>query len=189
MANPVLANFGQNHFWPLRSDVSWARRWGPEGWEAQQFACFFPLCVFSLNFGGFYTEWDPQMCRKGDTKRALGLSCETPAVPLPPGLHMRARELQTCTFQGPGASKQHQYSTRRPPERDKKSENGGGEKKRGPHPSGSHFFWVWAPTFQAPRSRPFVAIEGGPPPHTRSKNGWSKLDWPKLAKSGLPKRD
>ena len=71
------------------------------------------------------------------------LSCEASG---PQGLHTTARELQTCTFQGPRRFKHHQSSTRRPPERDKKSENGGGrgekkkEKKKNakfwpPHPS------------------------------------------------------
>ena len=36
-----------------------------------------------------------------------------------PGFHTTARELQTCTFEGPGLQKHHQNSTRRPPERDK----------------------------------------------------------------------
>ena len=38
----------------------------------------------------------------------------------PPGLHTTARGLQTCTFDGPGASKHHQNSTRRPPRGEKK---------------------------------------------------------------------
>ncbi len=37
-----------------------------------------------------------------------------------------ARELQTCTFEGPGLQKHHQNSTRRHPEKDTKNENGGG---------------------------------------------------------------
>ena len=40
----------------------------------------------------------------------------------PPGLHTTARELQTCTLEGPGLQTHHQNSTRRHPERDKKGE-------------------------------------------------------------------
>ena len=88
--------------------------------------------------------------------------CEAPAALGPPGLHTTTREFQTCTLDGADAFKHHQNSTRRPPERDKKSENGGIRKQHAkfwaPHPSGpissgSHFFlfgphrgptWVWA---------------------------------------------
>ena len=42
-----------------------------------------------------------------------------PRVKPRPGLHTTTRELQTCTFERPGASKHHQNSTRRPPERQK----------------------------------------------------------------------
>ena len=91
---------------------------------------------------------------------ALGLTCETPAALGPSGLHTTARELQTCTFQGPGASNTTKNSTRRHPERDTKKENCGGEGKKsakfwashlspptlralsGPHPSGPQPFVV-----------------------------------------------
>ena len=67
----------------------------------------------------------------------------------PPGFHTTARELQTCMhISGPGASKHHQNSTRRHPERHK-SENGGGRGKKKREilglppfqasPSGPHF--------------------------------------------------
>ena len=48
----------------------------------------------------------------------------------PPGLHMTARELQTCTFEGPGLRKHHQNSSRRPLH-EKKNDMGAveGEKK------------------------------------------------------------
>ena len=60
-----------------------------------------------------------------------------------PGLHTTARELQTCTFQGPGASKHHQNSTRRPPERHRNCETVAGKGRKSvkfcsPHPSGLH---------------------------------------------------
>ena len=37
----------------------------------------------------------------------------------PPGLHTTTRELQTCTFDGPGASKHHRKTTRRHTVREK----------------------------------------------------------------------
>ena len=112
---------------------------------AQNFALFSPsptmfsffflsLGVFSLNFGGFWKRrvW------------ALGLWCETPAASGPPGLHTITLELQTYTFDGPGASN----TTKKPREdtmRGRKSEIGGGEteKKReilGPPPFGAPLF-------------------------------------------------
>ena len=95
---------------------------------------------------------------------ALGLWCETPAASGPRGLHTTTRELQTCTFVGPGASKHHPKTTRRPEEREKernwwweteeKARNFGpstlrgatlwGPKPSGPNPSGPDVFWVWA---------------------------------------------
>ena len=82
------------------------------------------------------------------------------------GSHTTARELQTCTFQGPGASKHHQNSTRRPPERHRNSETVAGKGRKsakfwaphpsghhpsGPHPSGPHPFG--APPFRGPTLR------------------------------------
>ena len=52
------------------------------------------LGVFSLNFG--LEAPGPEMCTFG----VLGLSCETPAAPKPPGFHTTARELQTRTYKG-----------------------------------------------------------------------------------------
>ena len=87
----------------------------------------------------------------------------------PPGLHMTARELQTRTFEGSGASKQ-QNSTRRHLERYRKSENGTGKGKKrkilgppqfwdppfgappfGAPPFGARFFLGLGPTFWAPQ--------------------------------------
>ena len=70
--------------------------WSPEGWEAQNFALFFPLPSQFLFFplsGWLLVEFwwcfeAPQMC----TFRVLGLSCETPAAQKPPGFHTTARE-------------------------------------------------------------------------------------------------
>ena len=54
--------------------------------------------------------------------RALGLSCETPAASGPPGLHTTTRELQTYTFDGPGASNTTKIP-REDPQRGKKRTN------------------------------------------------------------------
>ena len=49
----------------------------------------------------------------------------------PPGLHTTARELQTCTFEGPGLQSHHQNSTKGPQRERRKNENSGvsGEKR------------------------------------------------------------
>ena len=62
-----------------------------------QFSFFLPLLgVLSLNFGGVFEDRDPKMC-------TFGISGCRPAALGPPGFQTTARELQTCTFQGPGA--------------------------------------------------------------------------------------
>ena len=64
------------------------------------------------------------------TFRRFGLSCETPALG-PPWLHTTARELQTCTFEGPGLQKHHQNSTKPPREEERmKIVAGDGKKER-----------------------------------------------------------
>ena len=137
------------------------------------------LCVFSLNFGGFCEDRDVHVW-------ALGLWCETPAA----SGQLRLRELQTCTFDGPGASKLHQKTTRTHTVSEKKSETGGGRRKKreilGPPPFG-------APPFGAPPFGASFFLGLGPtlgPSHRiGQKWDWPKLDWPKLVKSGWPKRD
>ena len=76
--------------------------------------------------------------------------CETPAASGPPGLHTTTRELQTCTFDSPGASNTTKIPRADPRktkrakmgrERDKKVRHFGlptlrGPTLRGPHPSG-----------------------------------------------------
>ena len=59
-------------------------------------------------------------CAKVELKRVI----------LQPGFHTTARELQTCTFQAPGASKHHQNSARRHPRERQKERNGGGRGKK-----------------------------------------------------------
>ena len=44
--------------------------------------------------------------------------------------HTTTQELQTCTFQGSGVQKHHQNSTRRPPERHRKSETVAGKGRK-----------------------------------------------------------
>ena len=53
-------------------------------------------------------------------------------------------------FEGPGLHKNHQNSTRRHPERDKKSKNGAGEGK-----TSAKF---WAPPFLVPPSEPHPGV-------------------------------
>ena len=74
------------------------------------------------------------MCTFG----VLGLSCANPGGPKPPGLHTTAREPKRAHFRAPALQKHHQNSTRRHPERHKKSETvaGKGEKR-------AKFWAVW----------------------------------------------
>ena len=53
-----------------------------------------------------------------------------PACRRPPGFHTTTRELQTCTFKGPGLQKHHQNSTRRPQRERKRAKMGAGEGKK-----------------------------------------------------------
>ena len=69
------------------------------------------LGVFSLNFGGVFEDRDAQMC-------TLGLEPRRPHQTGPPGLHTTTRELQTRTFERPGASNTTKIS-RENPQREK----------------------------------------------------------------------
>ena len=103
-------------------------------------------------------------------------------------LHTTAQELQTFTFEGPGASNTtKKNSTRRPPERDKKERKWWREKGNKSakfwehHPLGPPLF----PDLGSHNSPPFKAstLRGpttlrGPMTHTPDP----KLDWSKLAK-------
>ena len=78
---------------------------------AQNFDLFSPLPPFSLFcvslFGCLLVEFWWCFRRLGPSNVhlwALGLSCEAPAASGPPGFHTKARELQTFTFESPGAS-------------------------------------------------------------------------------------
>ena len=77
-----------------------SERWGPEGWEGPKFRAFSSLSHH--RFALFVSLWvssrgilvvfgsarRTQMCTFG----VLGLSCEAPAAPKPPGFHTTARE-------------------------------------------------------------------------------------------------
>ena len=91
-------------------------------------------------------EWQELINRQSVTMLSSVANVVAPAALGPPGFHTTARDLQTCTFEGPGASKHHQNSTKGPPERDtkrakrwrareKKARNFG-HPPSGPHPSG-----------------------------------------------------
>ena len=140
---------------------------GPKGGEAKISRFFFPLLLpFSLllslsgcllvEFWWCLKRRGPQMCAFG-----VGLSCEAPAALNPPA----------HTFQGPGLQKHHQNSTRRHPERDRKSDNGSGRGKkkgrnrglptlRGPALRGPT---VWGPTLRGPIFSGFEPHPWAPP--------------------------
>ena len=108
----------------------------PFPWTGQKVALFFSLSrrkirsfLPSLGVWCVFQGRDPQ---SNVHVSALRLPCETPAASGPPGLHTTTRELQTCTYEGPGLQKHHQNSTKRPPEREEKNEfcGGRGKKKR-----------------------------------------------------------
>ena len=77
---------------------------------------------------------------------------------VPPEFHTTAKRTPNVHIRGSRLFKHHQNSTRRHPERDKKSENGVGEEKKtrnfGPHPSG--------PTHKAPPTPPLRGPVRGP---------------------------
>ena len=130
---------------------------------------------------------------------ALGLSCETTAASGPPELHTTPRELQTRTFDGPDASKHHQKTTRRHPERHKKEQKWerrgknsakfGAPTLRGPTLQEPDFFWVWAPPF-GPHHDTHTPGSKWIGPNWIGQNWfWPKLVLAKigLAKTGLAK--
>ena len=89
---------------------------------------------------------------------------------------MTARELQTCTFQGPGASKHHPNSTRRPSKKGKKERKLWRERDKkkakfwflppcgahfsgfGPHPSAPHVSGLGVPIFGLLLSEPSTML-------------------------------
>ena len=94
---------------------------------------------------------------------ALGLLRETPAALGPAGLLSTTRELQTRTFERPGASNTTKIPREDPPEREERMKISGGREKKSeiwasPTPSGPHH-----PTW--------------PPPH---KKKWPNAVWPNV---------
>ena len=101
---------------------------------------------------------------------ALGLWCETPAASGPPGLHTTTPELQTCTFDGRGASKHHQKNHEKThSEKQKRAKLVAGDGKKNAK------FWA-LPPLRGPTLRAMT--------HTRSRNGLAQIG---LAKTGLAK--
>ena len=105
-----------------------------------------------------------------------------------PGLHTTSQELQTCTFQGPGASNTNQISTRKHPEREKERKWWLKREKKarnfGP-PT------LWGPTLRSPTFSGFGPFLPPPPPlRSHPSSGtpiwigpgvdWPKVDWPKV---------
>ena len=160
------------------------------------------LGVFSLNFGVF-EDRDPQMCTFGLS--GCRVEPRRPHQTGPPGLHTTTRELQTRTFERPDASNTTRIPRKRPKEREKRTENCGGESEkkeqnfgpppfgpptvRAPHPSGPP--QLRGPTTSGPHNFGPPLFPGLAPhplgPHHDTKNigqkiGLAKkLDWPKLA--------
>ena len=82
--------------------------------------------------GGRVLGWGSNYLLNPNLKRALPSPQKKHSLRGgPPGFHTTARDLQTCTFEGPGLQKHHQNSTRRTRrEREKKSENGRERRKQ-----------------------------------------------------------
>ena len=179
-----LAKFGQSNFWPIHFCVLCVVVWcrcvvqcgppcaGPPPPDRPKFRSFFSLsrhhfvlfflshCVFSLNFGGFCEDQDPQMCTFGLSKRA----------------HVRPPALPNTT-----------KKPREDPQRETKRAKMGQEteKKKGEILGSPPVPPFGAPPFGA---RFFLGL--GPTLWDHDKKlDWPKLDWPKLVKSGWPKRD
>ena len=170
------ANLGQNQFWPIHLWIWCVSWWGPEGWGPKISPFVFPLSLpFSLflslsgcllNFGQSITGsgwWAP---RVGAQPPALGL----------PGLHTTARELQTCTFQGPGASNTPKIQRKDLKEKEERKKIVAGEETK------SAKFWASHPSgpSRIVKPRNWPKLDG---PKTRwPRMDWPKMDWPKMVK-------
>ena len=116
---------------------------------------------------------------------ALGLSCETPAASGPPRLHMTTRELQTCTFERPGASNTPSGPPPfgPPPFGPPLSPGSGPPPPSAPHPSGPPPLREPTPSGTPPLREPHPfgnPIPAGPhdfrpPPKTKN---WPNAVWP-----------
>ena len=89
---------------------------GPRTVGAQNFALFFPspatvfFNYFSLSFGlfrGMLVVFEAPVRSNVHVWSSRAVVCEPlrPGLVGPPGFHTTARELQTCTFEGPGLQK------------------------------------------------------------------------------------
>ena len=152
-------------FWTLR----FPRCAGPPGAgppHAPKFRPFFllstPFSLFCLSLGCLLVEFWWCSRRPGPSNVpvwALGLLRETQAAE-----------------RDPGASKHHQNSTRRHPERDKKSENGSGRRKKARNFGGPPY---GGPTMTHTRSRNGLAQNG------LVKIGLAPIGQIRMAKTGL----
>ena len=101
--------------------------WSLEGWEAQNFALVFPspAPIFALFVWGLLVEFWWCLKRRGArmfTFGVLGLSCEVPAAPKPPGFHTTAREPKREHLR-PRRFKHHQIQRKRPTREGEKERN------------------------------------------------------------------
>ena len=157
--------------------------------------------VFSLNFGGVFEDRDPQMCTFGLS--GCRVKPRRPHQTGPPGLAHDSPNSKRAQTRGTCASKHHQNSTRRPPERHRNSETVAGREEkarnfgpptlRGPTLSGPHPFGAFgAPLFLGLGSPPINAPPFGAPfwvepreveprwvKHLNTKIGQTKSVWPK----------
>ena len=111
-----------------------------------------------------------------------GCRVKPPAASGPPGLHTTARELQTCTFERPGASNTTKIPRENPQrEREERMKFPVGERKKRREILGP-------PTLRPPHLRdptPSGLHPSGPPPQTKlAKCGLAKFGQQKLAKFG-----
>ena len=192
-------SFGQFLFWPIYLLAS-VVGWGVSVWWVM---------------GGWVGGWvaQPQLPPPDPLRRTAQIFAVFPSSSSifafsslePPGFHTTARELQTCTFEGPSPSN----TTREDPrERKKRAIMGAGEGNEilgpthlrepnlraptssGPHPSGPHpvgpdpsgpyFFHLWVPTPLCPH--PFGpptlrAPALGAPTVLRWCGGWCGVVW------------
>ena len=114
------------------------KKWGPEGWgpkisrffsvSRSHFRSFcLSLGVFSWFFGGVWKRRGSQMFTFG----VLGLSCEAPAAPKPPGFHTTTRGPKRAHFSFPGFKNTTKFHEKTPERREKNEMvTGEGKKKR-----------------------------------------------------------
>ena len=109
------------------------KKWGPEGW-AQNFALFrpspAPFSLFLSFSGGLLVEFWWCLKRRGSqmsTFGVLGLSCEAPAAPKPPGFHTTTRDPKRAHLRVSVFTKTTKFNEKTPRERQKERKWGAGE--------------------------------------------------------------